>query len=195
MIEFWITSGEGPKDLNTQLLRLEASVKKAPHKLSAFMKGVVIEALGIALEQAQINVTGGIIGGNPRLDSHQGKLANSLEVEVTEHGDTIEGNVGIPEGSFDNYIGYRQEFGWAGPIYPVSSKSLRFMVASGLIVDAPKTSGYPASGWLRTTWFQTESRMQSFINQKWSKPDVPEWILSSDQQLSGMVSFIKSRYK
>ena len=170
MIEFWI-EGEGGKNIDLTIKAINEKTKRVPVKVSAFITEVVRDALGIALEQAQYNVTGGIIGGNPRLDSHQGQLANSLEVEVTKHGDTIEGSVGIPEGSFDNYIGYRQEFGWPGPIFPVSKKSLRFMAASGLIVDAPQTSGYPASGWLRTTWQQTESKMESLIRREWDRQD------------------------
>jgi hypothetical protein len=191
MIEFWIVSAEGK--LNDHLLRMSTGVKKAPYKLSKFMLDVIDKALDIALKEAKHNVLGGVIGGNPRLDDHQGKLADSIKKEVVDRGNIIEGSVGIPEGSFENYIGYRQETGW-DEIVATGKNPMRFMLSSGLIVDAWKTSGYPASGWLMTTWQTTESKMESYIRQQWNKPDVPQWILGAEKGISGMASFIKSRY-
>jgi len=184
---------EKGKNLNSHIVDIIASIRKAPGNISEFMRGVILEALDVALENAKYNVTGGIIGGNPRFDGSEGKLARALEKDAKITGDSIEGKVYIPEGKTENYIGWRQEVGYQHTIVPRNKKNL-FFTYFGEPVWTKKTYGFSASGWLEQSFRESEPSMRSIIQREWNSPKVPDWILGAKPGETSMQSFIRGRY-
>jgi len=192
MIELDIKAEKG-KNLNNHLLNIIASIRKAPGNISEFMRGVVLKALDVALENAKYNVEGGIIGGNIRFRGDEGKLSRALTKDAKIVGDSIEGKVYIPEGTEENYIGWRQEVGYPNPIVPRNKKTL-FFAYFGDLVWTKQTYGFQASNWLAQSFRESEPDMRSIIQQEWNSPKVPDWILGAKPGESSMEAFIRGRY-